>query len=134
VRTPTWAQVEEFCRKDRWEEVRATDHVFFRKVLQDGSVLETHRSFSAKKSMSEDRFALILRTQLRVTAAAFWDTLRSGRPAPRPSAPLPASAETLPGWLVQALIHEVGLSAEVIAGLDERQARRLLADFRSQPR
>jgi len=74
MRTPTWGQVEEFCQADGWDQLRETDHVFFRKVLDDGTVLETHRSFSARKGMSADRFALILRTQLKVSAADFWQT------------------------------------------------------------
>jgi len=51
MRTPTWSQVEAFCRKDGWEEIRETDHVFYRRVLENGTVLETHRSFSTKKTM-----------------------------------------------------------------------------------
>ena len=82
MKTPTWREIEEFCRKDGWELTRSTDHVFFRKILSDGSVLETHRSFADDKSMSPGRFIAILRVQLKVSPDDFWETLRTGRPAP----------------------------------------------------
>ena len=36
MRTPTWREIEEFCREDGWEFVRSTGHAFFRKTLADG--------------------------------------------------------------------------------------------------
>jgi hypothetical protein len=134
MRTPTWSQVEAFCRKDGWEEIRETDHVFYRRVLENGTVLETHRSFSTKKTMRGDRFALILRTQLRVSAADFWASLRSGRPAPRSTAPPRDAPPLLPAWLVRALEREAGQTEAEIAELDEEKARRLLDEHRSRPR
>jgi predicted RNA binding protein YcfA (HicA-like mRNA interferase family) len=91
VKTPTWNEVEEFCRKDGWELVRSTGHSFYRKVLPDGTVLETHTSFSGDKTMSPGRFAAILRTQLKVSPEAFWETLRSGQPVRRPSESIPVA-------------------------------------------
>ena len=72
MRTPTWAQIERFCRIDGWREIRRSDHVFYEKVLPDGIVLRTHRSFSSRKTMSPGRFKAILRYQLRVTEEQFW--------------------------------------------------------------
>lgn len=72
MRTPTWAQIESFCRIDGWREVRRSDHVFYEKVLAEGVVLRTHRSFSSRKTMSPGRFKAILRYQLRVTEEQFW--------------------------------------------------------------
>jgi hypothetical protein len=131
VKTPTWGEVEEFCRKDGWKHVRDTDHSFFRKVLEDGTVLETHTSFSSKKSMSPGRFAAVLRVQLRVSQEDFWETIRTGKPATRPSAPLPEPAPALPAWLVKALQLEVGLSEADIGLLDEAAAREVLDRQRS---
>src|SRR6188472_1031507 len=84
-RTPTWAEIEEFCGIDGWTLVRETDHAFFQKVLPSGEVLETHRSFSSNKTMSQGRFGVILRTQLRVTRTEFWHALQTGEPVERPS-------------------------------------------------
>ena len=72
MRTPTWAQIESFCRIDGWREVRRSDHVFYEKVLAEGVVLRTHRSFSSRKTISPGRFKAILRYQLRVTEEQFW--------------------------------------------------------------
>ena len=83
MRTPTWAQVEQFCRIDGWREVRRTGHVHFEKVLPDGTVLRAHRSFSSRKTMSPGRFKAILRYQLRVTDEQFWRALDTREPAER---------------------------------------------------
>ena len=81
MKTPTWQEIEEFCRRDGWTPVRETNHGFFRKVLPDGTVLETHRSVSDDKMMSPGRFTSILRLQLRVGEDEFWRTIRTGTPA-----------------------------------------------------
>jgi len=78
VRTPTWAQIERFCQIGGWREARRTGHVHFEKVLADGTVLRTHRSFASRKTMSPGRFKAILRHQLRVTEEEFWQALDTG--------------------------------------------------------
>lgn len=83
MRTPTWAEVERFCRIDGWAEVRRTGHVFYEKVLADGKVLRTHRSLSSRKTMSAGRFKAILRYQLLVTEEEFWQALESKKPVER---------------------------------------------------
>ncbi|MEO9045244.1 MAG: hypothetical protein ABI352_09520 [Candidatus Dormibacter sp.] len=133
MRTPSWGEIEQFCRSDGWDLVRETDHSFFRKVLADGTVLETHSSFSSSKTVSANRFALILRTQLRVSAQAFWDTLRTGETALRPSAPLPDMPPSLPAWLLRSLKREVGLTDDDTSSLSEVAAHQLLIDHRSSP-
>jgi len=116
VKTPTWAEVEEFLEADRWEEIRDTGHRFYRKTLADGRVLETHRSFSSAKTMSPGRFALILRTQLECSADAFWEAIRSKRPVPRPS-PLPAAPTQHPLWAVRLLRDQLHMSEAEIAAM-----------------
>lgn len=83
MRTPTWAEVETFCRIDGWSEIRRTSHVHYEKVLAGGVVLRTHRSFASRKTMSPGRFKAVLRYQLRVTEAQFWEALDSGQPVDR---------------------------------------------------
>ena len=56
MRTPTWGEIERFCRIDGWRETRRTDHVFFERTLVDGTVLQTHRSFASDKAISPGRF------------------------------------------------------------------------------
>lgn len=83
MRTPTWAQVERFCQIDGWREIRRSDHVFFERVLPDGTLLRTHRSFASRKTMSPGRFKAILRHQLEVTEEQFWQALATRRPVDR---------------------------------------------------
>jgi hypothetical protein len=83
VRTPTWAQIERFCRLDGWTEARRSGHVFFEKVLADGTVLQTHRSHASRKTMSTGRFRAILRYQLRVSEEQFWAVLTTRTPVDR---------------------------------------------------
>jgi len=83
VRTPTWAQVERFCRIDGWTEVRRTGHVHFEKVLPDGTVLRTHRSFASRKTMSSGRFRAVLRYQLSISEEQFWQALATRKPVDR---------------------------------------------------
>ena len=83
MRTPTWSQVERFCRIDGWREVRRTGHVHFEKALSDGTLLRTHRSCSSRKTMSPGRFRAILRYQLRVCEEEFWRALETRKPVDR---------------------------------------------------
>ena len=83
MRTPTWAQIERFCRVDGWVEVRRGNHVFFEKTLRSGTVLRTHRSLAARKTMSPGRFKAILRYQLRASEEDFWQVLESRQPLDR---------------------------------------------------
>ncbi len=83
MRTPTWAQVERFCRIDGWREVRRTGHVHFEKLLADGTLLRTHRSHASRKTMSPGRFKAILRHQLRVGEDEFWRAIETGEPVER---------------------------------------------------
>lgn len=75
MRTPTWARIERYCRKDGWVEVRRSGHLCFEKTLAGGTVLRTHRSFSSPKTISPGRLEAILHHQLHVTEAEFWKTL-----------------------------------------------------------
>lgn len=77
MRTPTWAEIERFCRIDGWHEVRRSGHVFYEKVLSGGTVLRTHRSFASRKTMSPGRFKAILRYQLDITEDQFWQVLET---------------------------------------------------------
>jgi hypothetical protein len=127
VRTPTWGEVERFCRIDGWREVRRSDHVFFEKVLADETVLRTHRSFAGRKRMSPGRFKAILREQLRVSEDDFWRAFETGKPVERPSA-LPEAEPALPAYLVGVLERDLHLSQDEIAALSEEEAKRLVEE------
>jgi hypothetical protein len=133
VKTPSWGQIERFCRIDGWREVRSTDHVFFEKALADGTVLRTHRSFASKKTMSPGRFKAILRNQLQVSVDDFWNALETAKPVDRPSAP-PEEGPTLPAYLVRVLEGDLHLPREEIAKLSAAEARRLVEKHWSSER
>ena len=127
MRTPTWGEIERFCRIDGWRESRRTDHVFFEKTLSDGTVLRTHRSFATGKTMSPGRFKDILRSQLQVREADFWAALENKEPVARPSEP-PEEEAALPAYLVRVLKDELHLSEPEIAELSLEEAQRLVQE------
>jgi hypothetical protein len=131
VRTPTWGEIERFCRIDGWQETRRTGHVFFEKTLADGTVLRTHRSFAGGKTMSAGRFKAILRNQLRVSEEDFWRALEAGEPVARPSKLLEAEPG-LPAHLVRVLKIELRLSETEIAELTPAEAERLVHEHWSK--
>lgn len=123
-RTPSWDEIEQFCRVDGWEVVRSTSHTFWQKILPSGHVLETHVSFASSKSMSPGRFSSILRTQLKVTKVEFWAALQTGQPVDRPTKledPVPVHE----AWVVLGLKNR-GLTEEEIGKLSPEDAETLL--------
>ena len=134
MKTPSWDEILEFLKSDRWAEDRSTGHDFFEKVLPNGEILHTHSSRSGGKTISPGRFKAILSDQLRVTEAEFWETLRTRTPAGRPSPSPELPPASLPLWIVEALAREVGLIPAQIGGLGENEARALIEDVRSRPR
>lgn len=134
MRTPSYDEIREFLRADRWTRTRKTGHEFFEKVLPNGEILETRASWSGSKTMSPGRFKAILADQLKVDQQQFWEVLRTGEPAVRP-APAPESGpHSIPKWLDHDLRRELGFNDEDLAGLTEEAARELLDEARSRPR
>lgn len=105
--------------------------MFYEKVLADGTVLRTHRSFAGGKTMSPGRFKAILRNQLRVSEDDFWASLESGEPVDRPSAP-PEAEPALPAYVARVLKGELHLTEDEIAALSPEEAKRRVADHRSR--
>ena len=134
MKTPSWDEILEFLKLDRWAEDRSTGHAVFEKFLPNGEILQTHASRSGGKTMSPGRFKAILSDQLRVSEAEFWETLRTGKPAGRPSPSPELPPASLPLRIVEALAREVGLSPGQIADLGESDARALIDEVRSRPR
>jgi len=133
LKSATWGQIEEFCRKDGWKQVRETTHTFFENVLADGTVLQTHRSFAKDKTMSPGRFKAILRLQLQVSEKQFWEVLRTGQPAKRP-AMLPDETVKHPAYVVRVLKQNLGKTEKEIARLSLQQARRMVEEYWSRAR
>ena len=135
MRPATWGDLRKFFTADRWRLDRTTGDAHYEKVLPDGTLLRSKRSLGKdSQTIGQDLFRTILRVQLRVSEADFWKAVRTGKPAVRPSSPLPEPRAGLPAWLVERLRSEVGLSESAIARLSEDEARQRLDDHRSRPR
>ena len=134
MRTPAWDEVREFLKLDGWSLNRSTGHDHYEKVLPEGEILRTHASWAGDKTMSPGRFKAILSDQLRISEAQFWEVIRTGRPAVRPSPSPEPQPASIPLWLARALEREAGLSPDRIAELDEASARAIVDDVRSRRR
>lgn len=132
-RTPRWDEVERFCQIDGWEPDGSTDHSFWSKTLPSGERLETHASFSGSKTMSQGRFAAILRDQLRVSRRELWEALRTEKPVSRPSTDPPEEPRSLPGWVAYGLLAQ-GVRLDEIEALTPEEAERLLRELWAKPR
>lgn len=137
MKTPTWSEVEAFCRIDGWSEVdvgRSADHRYYRLVLDDGTVLETRVSHSSNKTMSRGRWKAILRDQLQASEKDFWDALRAKEPVRRPSEP-PAETEIVqvPAWAAAVLSSRLKMSPADIAALGRERAIELAYETWSKP-
>jgi hypothetical protein len=126
--SPSWADVERFLGVDGWRQIPAGErggrrqtHIFFEKLLPDGRLLQTHISHDRSKKISPGRFATILREQLKVSRADFWETIRSGEPVARPVETEEAPVEH-DAWVIAVLVGELHMSAEEIERLSEEGA------------
>ena len=137
MRTPSYGEVEEFCRLDGWTPLRPTDHQPYRKVLvcPDGNiVLDTHVSFDRKKSMSHGRWRAILRHQLACTEEDFWNVLHAREPLSRPCPPRtesPTGPIVAPN-VMRVLSVDLHMSATDIEQLTTQQALELAQEYWSR--
>lgn len=135
MRTPTWGAIIAFCAADGWTPDRQSKHIFYEKTLPDGTGLQTHVPHGKQgQTIGADLFHFILRTQLAVSAAEFWDTVEHKRPAKRPGRPPAAPAVKKPdARMIQKLETVLGLTTKEIAKLNRDEALRLLETHWSQP-
>lgn len=67
---PSWREIERFCRRDGWEEYKVTHHIYFRKVMPDGTVKRTKVSRGTGE-VKGHLWKEILKKQLQVTEEEF---------------------------------------------------------------
>lgn len=139
--SPSWGDVEEFLAADGWRQIPASErggrrqpHIFFEKELADGRMLQTHISHDRSATISPGRFGAILRAQLEVSRAEFWEAIQTGEPVDRPvevdeEAPVEHEA-----WVVAVLVGELHMSAELIEALSQEQAVQLVHEHWSRER
>jgi len=67
---PTWKELKRFCERDGWSLYKDTDHYYYKKVDDDGTI----RRAKVSKGSGEIKHHLwkeILKKQLRVTQEYF---------------------------------------------------------------
>lgn len=67
---PKWKDLRRYCENTGWEKYKSTDHDFYRKVLEDGTVLRTKVSRSSKE-IPKALWQRILKDQLQATIEEF---------------------------------------------------------------
>lgn len=89
--SPTWGDIQAFLAADGWRKLPSAERggkrakpIFYEKGLADRPTLETHASHSDDKTVFAGLFGQILRAQLEVSRADFWECIRSGTPVDRP--------------------------------------------------
>ena len=141
--SPSWADVERFLGADGWRQVPASErggrrqsHIFFEKELPDGRLLQTHISHDRSSTISPGRFSTILREQLEVSRAEFWEAIRSGEPVERPVERDGEEVAEHEPWVIAVLVDELHMTAEEIEKLTEQEAIDLVHKHwsREQPR
>lgn len=139
--SPSWGDVEKFLAADGWKQIpaakrggRRQPHIFFEKQLGDGRILQTHISHDRSGTISAGRFGAILRDQLRVSRAEFWEAMRTGEPVDRPVEPEEYAPVEHEAWVVGTLVGQLHMSAEQIEGLSEEEAIELVHKHWSRER
>jgi hypothetical protein len=137
---PTWGEIEKFLQADGWTRLPASsrggsseNHLFFEKLLDSGELLQTHISHSRRGRPSPGRFGLILRQQIKVSRAQFWEALRSGEPVARPAPVETEQHVEHEAWVLAVLAGELHMTAEQLEELDVEQARQLVLDHWARP-
>jgi hypothetical protein len=124
---PTRQDHEKFCGAEGWHRVRdargrtGTHHLTYELHLPDGRILRTRISHPPDRTgYGPSMWSHILRDQLQVSEAEFWECVRDGvkpgRGLPKPP------AEALPADLVHLLVTRVGLSGGDVAKMSRADA------------
>ena len=67
---PSWRELKRFCERDGWELYKDTDHYFYRKLMDDGSLKRTKVS-KGTGEISPRLWKDILKKQLQVDEGYF---------------------------------------------------------------
>lgn len=72
---PKFGDLKKYCERNGWVLVRNTDHWYFEKVLSNGVLLRTKVSHAIHKEIPGNLWKKIVRHQLKITEAEFWEGL-----------------------------------------------------------
>ena len=71
---PSWREMKRFCERDGWALYKQTDHYYYRKLMDDGTVKRTRVSFGSGQ-IPRHLWHRILTNQLQVTQEYFNKTI-----------------------------------------------------------
>ncbi len=132
---PTFNQIETFLKADGWTEVTGqqgwgSSHRVFVKHPAPGEPLVTHISHSGHKSPGAGRFSEILRDQVQVNKADFWQAISSGKPVDRP-VEIEEEVVAPHGWQVLELLGQMHLDPTELEGMSPEEAQGRIDDWRA---
>lgn len=132
---PTWGDLVAFCKADRWDPPRNTKHAVYKKVLADGTALQTEASRGKNsENIGAGLLHFILRVELQVSEDEFWKAIRTGDPASRPAHPAPRPMPPKPSaGLVFQMRQHLRLTEEEISKLSKDEAVEMLNEYFSRP-
>ena len=126
--TPTRQDHLRFCQIEGWSEVRSsrgktgTHHDTYELTLESGDILRTRISRPPDRTdYGPSIWKHILRDQLEVSEAEFWECLETGKPPVR-SEIGEFQTEPVPTGVLWNLINRVGLSEDEVAAMDRAVA------------
>lgn len=67
---PSWKELKRYCENDGWILYKETDHFYYQKTLDDGSILRTKVSMGSGE-IGKNLFREILKKQLKTTKEEF---------------------------------------------------------------
>lgn len=138
--SPTAGDLEDFVKADGWRRIppgerggRRESHVFYEKELPDGRILQTHVSHDRGATISAGRFGAILRDQLEVSRADFWEAIRSGESVDRPVSLDEEHPVEHEPWVIAVLVADLHMTPAEIEALGAQEAIDLVHEFWSRP-
>lgn len=133
-------QHKQFCDIEGWHVLlnargkSVGHHITYELPLDDGRVLRTRVSRPANNdTYGPSLWTAILRDQLDVTEAAFWDCVRGQVRPPRPAAAVQPPPTGLPASLVHQLKTTLGISDSEVASMSKDEAVARMSAHWSQP-
>ncbi|MFN0154369.1 MAG: hypothetical protein ACKVUT_08305 [Gaiella sp.] len=131
---PRFSDLRRFCEIDGWELLSrvlggAGDHVRYRKVLRDGTILRTRVSHGRGAIADPGLWRRIWLEQLGLESEdAFWRALERGRPVQRDTdRPVRPEGPSVPAWIVSGLLRAGVSQAEIRILSSDVAERRLRA-------
>lgn len=73
---PKFGDLKRYCDKNGWVMLRNTDHWYYEKVLNDGTVLRTKISHAVRKEIPKNLWDRIRQKQLQISETTFWEGLK----------------------------------------------------------